>query len=114
MLIRMFALILSGGLCLHSSNLSALTVEQFIGICDSFPGDCSDHPRLHAYVGGALDLIATLDEETAYLEAFYCRASPGLFDVPAIIRFMERHREGNAARNAMVLVVRYLEDNGKC
>lgn len=99
---------------LHSPNAEALTVEQFSNICDSAAGKCSDHPTLQAYVGGALDLIATLDEETEYLDTLYCKEPEALFDVPTIIRFMREHREGYAKRNAMLLVVRYFEVNGGC
>lgn len=99
---------------LQPTNASALTMEQFSHICESAPGECSDHPVLQAYVGGALDLLATLDEETRYLKKLYCKEPKELFDVPAIIRFMQAHREGYATRNAMLLVVRYFENNGGC
>ncbi|WP_417320184.1 hypothetical protein [Emcibacter sp.] len=96
------------------TRASALTVEQFAEICDSVPGECSDHPVLQAYVGGALDLLATLTEETGKLEAFFCKAPERLFDVPAIIRFIQTHGEGYENRNAMLLMVQYFEENGEC
>ena len=99
---------------LHSNGAPALTVEQFSTICDSAPGKCSDHSIVQAYVGGALDLLATLDDETDYLDTLYCKEPKDLFDVPEIIRFMHAHREGYATRNAMLLVVRYFEKNGGC
>lgn len=99
---------------LQSTNASALTMEQFSHICESAPGECSEHPLLQAYVGGALDLLATLTEETRYLDKLYCKEPKELFDVPAIIRFMQAHREEYVTRNAMLLVVRYFEDNGGC
>ncbi len=103
------------GLCsLNSPSAFALTMEQFSNICASVPGECSDHPVLQAYVGGALDLLATLDEETTYLGKLYCKEPKALFDVPAIIRFMQAHREEYATRNAMLPVVRYFEENGGC
>ncbi|WP_027328715.1 hypothetical protein [Marinimicrobium agarilyticum] len=114
MISRLLIPAILGTLFLHSTGASALTVEQFSNICDSAPGECSDHPTLQAYVGGALDLIATLDEETKYLDTLYCRDPQTLFDVPTIIRFMQEHREGYTERNAMLLVVRYFEANGGC
>lgn len=111
---RFFPIALVGTLFLLPLNAFALTVGQFSKICDAAPGECSDHPTLQAYVGGALDLIATLDEETEYLDTLYCKEPQGLFDVPAIIRFMQNHQEEYAKRNAMLLVVRYFEVNGGC
>lgn len=92
----------------------ALTMEQFSRICDSVPGNCSNHPVLQAYVGGALDLLATLDEDTRYLGQLYCKEPKALFDVPTIVRFMQVHQDEYATRNAMLLLVRYFEDNGGC
>jgi hypothetical protein len=93
---------------------SALTTEQFVAICDSSQVACSEHPLLQAYVGGALDLIAVLDEETDYLSEVYCGKPDKLFDVPTIIRYIEAHRDSYADKNAMLLVVRYLEERGGC
>lgn len=101
-------------LFLFSSRTSALTMNQFSVICASGKGECSDNPILQAYVGGALDLIAMLDEETDYLAKVYCKKPAELFDVPRILRFMEKHREDYATRNAMLLVIRYFEKNGGC
>ena len=92
----------------------AMTMDQFSRICASATTDCSEHPLLNAYIGGALDLIAVLDEETDYLDRIYCKPPPELFDVPAIIRFMQTQQAAYATRNAMLLVVRYLEENGGC
>ena len=95
-------------------NAAALNVEQVAAICASYPDECSEHPILQAYVGGALDLIAMLDEETDYLGEVYCKEPSALFDVPAIIKYMEQHRVEYAKRNAMLLVIRYLEEKGGC
>ncbi len=99
---------------LYSPGTHALTMGHFVEICDSTPGECSNHPILQAYVGGALDLLAALDEETEYLDTLYCKEPQELFDVPTIIRFMQEHQEGYAKRNAMLLVIRYFEENGGC
>lgn len=99
---------------LNAPVVKAVTVAEFSGICDTAPGGCSEHPILLAYVGGALDLLATLDEETPYMDKLYCRKPGELFDVPAIISFMGSHSEGYETRNAMLLVIRYFEENGGC
>ena len=95
-------------------NAAALSMDQFVAICASQPGECSDHPLLQAYVGGALDLIAMLDEETDYLQTVYCKPTSTLFDVDTIIRYMTRHAEEYAQKNAMLLLIRYLEEQGGC
>lgn len=113
--IRLFATVLVALLLpLHTYDATALTMKQFSDICHSAPGKCSDHPVIQAYVGGALDLLATLDEKTDYLEKLYCKEPKELFDVPAIIRFMEQRKEQYAADNAMLVLVRYFEEEGGC
>lgn len=96
------------------SGAAAQTVSQFAEVCASAAVPCAEHPLTRAYVGGALGLLATLDQQTGYLDDLYCTAPRELFDVPAIIRFMEGHREGYETRNAMLLLVRYVEANGGC
>ncbi len=93
---------------------SALTMNQFSQICGTAEVECSEHPILRAYVGGALDIIAVLDEESDYLGELYCKDPTDLFDVPSIIRYMQTHQEAYATRNAMLLVVQYLEEKGGC
>lgn len=97
-----------------TNSANALTTEQFIAICASADVQCGEHPLLNAYVGGALDLISVLDEETEYLGEVYCRQPTELFDVPAIIRYMERHSAEYANQNAMFLLIRYFEEFGGC
>ncbi len=99
---------------LHASSATALTMKQVSEICHSSPGKCSNHPIIRAYVGGALDLIATLDERTDYLKKVYCKKPKELFDVPRIIRFMEQRSKQYAKDNAMLVLVRYLEEHGGC
>lgn len=89
-------------------------MKQFSDICDSSPGECSDHPIIQAYVGGALDLLATLDEQTDYLGKVYCKEPKALFDVQAIIPYMDKRREQYATDNAMLVLVRYFEAHGGC
>lgn len=99
---------------LISSSATALTMKQFASICESASTSCSEHPILQAYVGGALDLVAMLDEETEYLAEVYCKPAKELFDVPAIIRYMETQQTQTLDKNAMLLVIRYLEEQGGC
>lgn len=101
-------------LSLHAPNTLALTMKQFSDICHSSSGECSDLPITRAYVGGALDLLATLDERTDYLGKVYCKKPKELFDVPSIIRFMELQSEQYATDNAMLVFVRYFEEHGGC
>lgn len=101
-------------LCLAVTSANALTTAEFMQVCASADLSCSEHPLLHAYIGGGLDLLATLDEETAYMETVYCGDPKDLFDVPAIIRYMEDRQAAYADRNAMLLVVRYFEEHGGC
>ncbi|ALS98354.1 hypothetical protein AT746_08865 [Lacimicrobium alkaliphilum] len=99
---------------LYTTSAPALTVQQFSDICASAPGECSELPVIQAYVGGALDLLATLDEQTEYLETLYCKEPQKLFDVAAIVRFMQQQPEQFANSNAMLLLIRYFEQYGGC
>jgi len=101
-------------LTLYATSATALTMKQVSDICHSSADECSDHPIIRAYVGGALDLLATLDERTDYLGKVYCKKPKELFDVTAIIRFMELRREQYASDNAMLVLVRYFEEHGGC
>ena len=101
-------------LFLHAPGSLALTMKQVSDICHSSSGECSAHPIIRAYVGGALDLLATLGERTNYLGKMYCKEPNELFDVSAIIRFMELRSERYATDNAVLVVVRYLEEHGGC
>jgi hypothetical protein len=101
-------------LSLYAPSTLSLTMKQVSGICHSSSGECSDHPIIRAYVGGALDQLATLEERTNYLGKVYCKKPEKLFDVPAIIRFMELRSEQYATDNAMLVLVRYFEEHGGC
>lgn len=97
-----------------SNNTWALTMADFLAICESTEKSCAEQPILQAYVGGSLDLIAVLDEETEYLQKLYCKDPSDLFDVSRIIEFMESHQAEYAQDNSMLLVIRYLEENSGC
>lgn len=106
--------ILSLSISIYAPNINALTMKQFSEICHSSPKECSNHPVFQAYIGGALDLLATLDERTEYLEKVYCKEPRELFDVPAIIKFMMQQSEEYSQENAMLVLVRYIEVHGGC
>lgn len=107
-------LAVAAGSSLMCTKASALTMDQFIKICESAQVECSEVPILQGYVGGALDLIAMLDEETEYLAEVYCKPTSELFDVSTIIRYMKEHRAQFADKNAMLVLIRYLEEEGGC
>lgn len=110
--------IATAALCVIGLSLSprveALTVGEFVTVCEQAGRPCADIPVLQAYVGGALDFVAVLHEQTDYVRPIYCRSPDELFDLPAIIAFIEDNRAGNANSNAMTLVVRFLEEFGQC
>lgn len=95
-------------------SAAALRVAEFMAICNQSGVACEEVPILNAYVGGGLDLIAMLHEETDYIEPVYCKDPKALFDVSAIIRFIEDNQEGNESKNAMLMVVAFLEEHGGC
>ncbi|MBN7819824.1 hypothetical protein [Bowmanella yangjiangensis] len=97
-----------------ASPSQALSMAQFVSICESASGKCREHPTVQAYVGGALDLLATLNEHTHYLSALYCKDPKTLFNVPVIIDFMQTNADRSSNQNAMLLVVRYFEAHGGC
>ena len=110
----LWVLMLGVGVLGNPQNGHALRVAEFGAICAQAGRPCEELPVLQAYVGGALDLVAMLHEETAYLAPIYCVEPEDLFDVPAIIRFIGQRTRGNEQRNAMLLVIRYLEEHGGC
>ena len=113
--IRLFTISVIIGLSLLSPRaVQALNMEQFMNICHSSKSKCSEHPILRTYVGGALDLIAVLQEDTKYIKKVYCKEPKKLFNVPVIINFMIKHKKAYNSRNAMLLVLRYLEEKGGC
>lgn len=106
-------LFLCWSLCVAPSA-SALRVSQFVAICEQAKMPCEEVPILNAYIGGGLDLIAGLHEDTDYVRPIYCKDTKHLFDVAAIIGFIEEHQAGNENKNTMLLVIRFLETYGDC
>lgn len=93
---------------------SAMTIEEFNSICNSATIPCHDIPFMQAYIGGALDLLAMLDEETDYLESLYCAPKQELLATTPIINYVLEHKSERPARNAMMLLIQYLEEKGGC
>lgn len=98
----------------YSQSAEPLRVSEFVAICEKAGRECVEIPALRAYVGGALDLVAMLHEETDYVDGIYSKDPELLFDDPAIIRFIEEDEAGNEERDAMLLVIRFLETYGGC
>ena len=109
-----FNLLSSLLLLLLATPAQAMKISEFSQICASTPAPCADIPLIRAYVGGALDLLASLDENTEYLTQIYCKPAQELFDAARIIQFMQSHQNENPARNAMVLVIQYMEEESGC
>ncbi len=101
-------------LTVATHEASALNTEDFFRICEMGKVPCNENQLLNAYIGGALDLVASLDENTDYLQTIYCEDPRELFDIPSIVAYMDQHRQEYANRNAMMLLIRYLEEHGGC
>lgn len=103
-------------LVLFSTNPAhSLTMEQFSDICAQHSGDCHDLPLINAYIGGAMDLIATLDERTDYLPTkIYCADPREIFNAEDIVAFMLRNDQNLSSENAMISFIQYFEVNGGC
>lgn len=99
---------------LISTNALSLTMTQFKEICLSSENACNEHQLLQAYVGGALDFIAAQDEETDYLQTKLCVDPSSIFDVNRIIDYMIQDHVGYLDKNAMLLLIQYLQENGGC
>ncbi|MEM1403054.1 MAG: hypothetical protein AAGG55_06975 [Pseudomonadota bacterium] len=97
---------------LLSPTSVALTMNDIVTFCESYQGECDSSPFLQAYVGGAMDLVAMLDEETDYLDKIYCSDPKDFFDTGRIIRYMRSNASDEGDENAMLLFVRFLEEHG--
>jgi len=93
---------------------NSLTMREFSTVCQKMQTNCSANPILQAYVGGSLDLLATLDEDTNYFAKLVCNDKRALFKVDAIIEYMLQRKQGYLDKNATLLVVRYMEQYGGC
>ncbi|MBX2847046.1 MAG: hypothetical protein KTR16_01905 [Acidiferrobacterales bacterium] len=92
----------------------ALTVQQFKEACIAQGPSCESHPILNAYIGGALDLLAGLQEQTSYLATVYCDEPEKIFDINKIINFIQNSDVEHNNENAMLRLVAYFEENGGC
>ena len=102
--------------CLTVAQTQALKLSEFAAMCEALSGDghCSQHQVVQAYVGGALDLVAALGEHTTYLSKIYCRDPREIFDVAKIVDYMLEAPLEDRDSNAMLAVIRYLEEEGDC
>lgn len=98
----------------YAQNALPLSIKDFATICDSTTVPCEELPVMQAYVGGALDLIATLDEKTDYLETIYCEDKSELLKTGPIIDYVMSHKDEMPNRNAMMLLIQYLVEEGGC
>lgn len=99
---------------LAANSVAALTVQEFKQICLTQEADCEEHPAINAYIGGGLDLLASLQEETEYLQRLYCGQPDTLFDAKKIIQFIEQSSKEFEQQNAMLRLVAYFEQQGGC
>ena len=115
MTIRSYTLALGLYILLTPLQSKALTSSEFFQICEaSGQPNCADIPFLQAYIGGSLDLLATLADQTNYLSPIYCTKPEDLFDVGKIFNYMALHKHAYLNDNAMLLVVKYFEEKGGC
>jgi hypothetical protein len=100
---------------LASAPVSALSIADFHHWCNQTPSvQCHDLVPVQAYVGGALDAIGLLQAEQQFVKPLFCKKPQDLFQLPAIIDFMNANAKPDDKRNAIVLVVEYLAVNGGC
>ncbi|RBP51740.1 hypothetical protein [Arenicella xantha] len=97
-----------------SCSAQALTVGQVQGICAEYDTSCRDNPFLQAYVGGGLDMLATLKEQGTLTGIQLCEPSDELFDVDKILDFLSSAKDDAKAKNAMHQVISYLQREGSC
>ena len=102
------------GLFITVQQANALTVQQYKDACASQEASCDQHPILNAYIGGALDLLASLQDETDYLSTLYCIQPAEIFDTKKISSFIENSDARHNHKNAMLLLVAYFEQHGGC
>ena len=97
------------------ASAHSLTVKEFSNICNQYSGDCHELPIVNAYIGGAMDLIATLDEKTDYFPTkIYCTDPREIFDGKEIVDFILTNDHVLPAENAMLSFIKYFEINGGC
>jgi hypothetical protein len=100
---------------LVSNAANALSVSQFSQLCSQAkPQKCHEVPLVRAYVGGALDMVASLQESKALATDLVCRPPEDLFEVEQIITYMEKNASEDNKQNAMYLVINYIQKHGGC
>jgi len=92
----------------------ALTLAQFNAICADQPVPCTQHPALHAYIGGAIDLLVAMRQNSDYLSPMTCALTPQHLDVNTIITFMTEYEPQSPERDAMAVLLEYLQAELPC
>ncbi|MEE4662161.1 MAG: hypothetical protein V2J89_16950 [Halieaceae bacterium] len=92
----------------------SLTVSELFRACEAAQQPCAALPWVQAYLGGGFDLIASLQEQTDHLHPVYCKAPRELFQVDALLAYLESQQRDHGDMNAMLVFVRYLEERGGC
>ena len=111
---KLYVVAASFSLFVMTHQANALTVQQYKDACATQETNCDQHPILNAYIGGALDLLASLQDETDYLSTLYCKQPEELFDIKKISNFIENSDTQHNNKNAMLLLIAYFEEHGGC
>lgn len=99
-----------------SSSSSALTTKELLKVCGLKNQPCHTLPFANAYIGGALDLLGTLQENEQLNLQFSCASPNKLFKVKRILDYIEENQISNENqrfyedKNAMTLVIKYMEE----
>lgn len=89
---------------------NALTTGELLDACAAKGRSCDQLPFANIYIGGALDLLGTLNEKKQLKVPVLCSTNKDIFDVKRILQYMEKNREGYNDRNAMHIVIKYFEE----
>jgi hypothetical protein len=76
--------LLATSLITPACNVTALTMKQVSDICHPSYGEYRDHLIIQPYVGGVLDLLAPLDEQTDYARKCIVRSQKRHFGLPRV------------------------------
>lgn len=96
------------------SSAHSLTVQEVQSICSQQTTLCADNLVIQAYIGGGLDMLASLYEHEVLHGVRFCKSPQALFDVTNIINFLLTLEGGARAQNAMRQVTTYLQGESGC
>lgn len=105
-------LIALAALFFTSAPGSALTTKELLKVCSLKNQPCYTLPFANAYIGGALDLLGKLQENEQLNIQFSCTSPNKLFKVKRILDYIEENQHFYAYKNAMTLVIKYMEEEG--